>query len=168
MAIADEQQRSSRGHRQIDCRAFADLIVVEVAAVRPEIAGAKGLVPGRRDRDAAEHRLELDGVILEMLAGVLQASNALLVVEHPFTVELVLILGALDITWRQGRARNLIAGLSPIAVEADAIQLHNEGIARQRAFDVERTGFRVAALASANVFAVDTAGIDGPGANGIA
>src|SRR5260221_6109882 len=115
-----------------------------------------------------EHGLKLDGIVFEMFAGHLQARLAFLAIQHPIAIEFIVVLGPLDIARSQCRGLNLVARNRRIAIEAHAVQLHHQGVARQGAFDIERAGFRVAAQRAAYPLAIHAARVHRPGAHGVA
>src|SRR4051812_38169127 len=159
MAIAHKKQGTVGKDGEVNGGAFAKLIVIEVAAVGTEITGAKGLMTGRRDSDATEHGLEVYGVIGQVGAWVFEPGHAFLMIQHPFGVEVLFVFGILHITRSQSGRNDLITGPGRIAVEANALQLHDQGITGNGAVDEEGAGLGIATEREVLSFAIDAAGV---------
>ena len=63
----------------------------------------------RRHGNAAQHRLQFDGVVCEMFARVLETCHAFFTIEHPIAIEFLAELGALKVARRQRGWNNAVA-----------------------------------------------------------
>ena len=92
--------------------------------------------------------------------------DAFLAIELPFAVEPWIILRGSNVRRSNGSAVDATALPGRIAVHSDPIQLDHQRIARQRAFNIEWSGFEVPTGRAAIV--VTAARIESAGADGIA
>src|SRR5262245_55994252 len=114
------------------------------------------------DGKASDHRLQLHGVVLQVLARILQPGDTSLTIEHPVAVEVWLILRPLDVRRIQRRRGNATAANRRVAIQSHLGERHDQRVAGKRALYVERTSLRIAAKRPANALAIGTAGIDCP------
>ena len=133
-----------------DGGAFADFVVVEVAAIVAGRRGGGGEIAGRGDSDAAEHGA---GGELERHPGtdrLTQADRAAGQIDIPGDdvvatladdVGLVAVwVDGFDIVGREREKAEAIGGVAPVAIQPDLAQGHTQRVAGLGAFDVERTG----------------------------
>src|SRR5262249_17231458 len=123
---------------------------------------------GGCDADAAEHGRERHTVVLQRLGRFLERGETGVAIESPIRVVAFDPLALLYISRVERTVHNERTADRGIAVQADSVEVDDEGIARQSAVDKERTGERVAARGAADAFGVGAARVDRPGLHRIA
>src|SRR5262245_4337796 len=160
--------------RQYHGGTFADLVVVQVAAVGSRRPRSWSKIAAGSDPHASEHgpdrKLQLDS-ITDWLAQprhlALQVEIPWHGISAPFVNQVLFVpvgVNVLHILGSQGEQAQPIAGISPVAVQADAHEPHDERISRLGSLNVEGSGKRVARLRMAlNSFVILARRIDGLG-----
>ena len=168
MAVAEVQQRTGVADRQVDGRAFTDLVEVHVAAVGAGVAGGWRSIGGvRSSGDATEHRLHRDGEVFHMFARLFRGRGPVGQVEMP--ADCLAVIAGLDGKVAVETAiDDVVVTLGPVAVEFEVHNMYDEGVAGVGAGDIKGPGFRVATDDAADAMFVLTSGIDGCGVDGVA
>src|SRR5262249_12506396 len=142
------------------------LVVIEVAAERPQIAGVKCLLPKRRNSNAAKERLQRHGKSLQLLRRMLEPGDSFLSVQMPGAVEILHLFRLVPRLDRVGS--DTASGPGHVTVEPNLIEMNYQGVAAKRPFDIEGSGERIAAARSRDSILVHASGIDGLGAHRVA
>ena len=105
----NKQQRPILIDRQENRHAFAQSVVVHVAAPQSEPTRPVRLLRRRRDADATEHRLQLHFEVLEPISRLRQHRHARLPIELTFAIELLVELRIAVITGTDGARHDPVA-----------------------------------------------------------
>lgn len=177
VAVTQEEHGAGVVDGEENGGAFADAVVIEVAAIGSGGTGGGGPIAGGGDADAAEHgfggELHGDG----FAAGFAEADEVVDAVEIPgdvvgeaFADEVAFVdgrVGFFDVVRRHGEEAEAVAGVAPVAVEADFVEGDGDGVTGLGAFDVEGPGERVGAVGDGVAEVVLAAGIEGAGGDAL-
>ena len=121
-----------------------------------------------RNSDAAEHRPQGNREILQRVGRPLEPCDAGGGIDCPPAVERVGPLQAGQVARLDGSRHHPAAADRPRPVRAEAIQTHDQRVARHCALDIERAGLRVAARRATLAVRIDAIRADAPCLHGIA
>lgn len=111
---------------------------------------------------AAQHRRERHLIVLHRLGRLCERRESALEVEFPVRVIALYWLALFDIAGIERAIHDERTAYRRIPVQTDAIEVHDERIARNRAFHVKRPCQRIPAQGSAGSLGIGAAGIHRP------
>ena len=168
MAVAEIEERAGVGDGEVDGGAFGDFVEVHVAAEAAGVSGwwrsAGGAGGGG---DAAEHGMDGDGDVLEVFGRRVGSGGAFGKVKMPAD-GFAVVAGLDGEVGREGGLDDGIVAAGVVAVEAEAVEMDDEGVAGHGSLNVEGAGFGVASGGAADAVFVYAAGVDGCGLDGVA
>ena len=168
MAVAYIKHRAWCTNRKINRCAFNDFVEIHVAAVAAGIARAGWrLRRSRRGRNATEHRPQRNGVACEMFRGFLWCRDAFCRVQMPANI-LTAVFAFDGEVAVNAAIDNVVVAHRPIAVQAQADNVHDKRVAGNRRFNIERPRFRIASKNACHPFFVGAACVHCCRVNGIA
>src|SRR5579872_4776267 len=159
MPIAEEQQRAWMIHAEVERDTLAELAIVHVAAPRSEISRAERLFLRRRDSNTSEHRFERNRVVLHVLRRLGGTRHAVLTIESPLAGEMLIHFQIAEIARSERAWNNPGSAVCRTAIQTKALQMHDQGIAGPRAFDIERSRQGIAATRAAGTVFINAPGV---------
>src|ERR1041384_6107311 len=143
MAVTDEKQRAGPVHGQVDRDTFDDFVEVHVAA---EAAGITRWhrAAGRRSSNTPEHGTKRHSAALQVIATALTGSDHPLSLEMPASIVSSILERHCHVAV-DGAVNDSVIADGVVSIQANAREVYRQRVTGPSGFDVERTGFRIAA-----------------------